>query len=257
VRTRALVAAALAVALAVASVLAAGGLWADAGAAEVLARSVLFGSSPALSLRVTMEIRAPSGAKTRELELYVRRDGQSLRVRAQVVAPVFLREMKLLWLRDGGGARSAWLKTSQGVRQIGGEGGGERLFDSDFTVEDLTEIDARSYTLRDAGTRVVGGRDCRVIEAAASASRPGGARARKEIAIDAASMLTRSVEYYDASGKAVKRYTVLATQRVGDEDLPLETVMEDLVRRSSTTLRFTSVQAPASLPDRLFSRADL
>ena len=120
-----------------------------AGEAErVLAGASLYGNTPNISMRIAMLISGPRGDKQRVLEAFIKRDGRAARIFIHVVSPGFLANMKFLTHRAEDGSESQWLSTSRGVRKLAGGGAAnERLFDSDFSVEDLSEIDSGTFHL--------------------------------------------------------------------------------------------------------------
>ena len=85
--------------------------------------------------------------KDRGLEIYIQYANENSKTLIQIVRPAFLRKMKFLRQRTADGREDRWLKTSQGVRRLSEANNAEPLFDSDFTVEDLSAFVAGDFTL--------------------------------------------------------------------------------------------------------------
>lgn len=223
-------------------------------AAAVLGRATLFGRASDLTARVVMDIQARGGTKQRELDVALRRRaGTPVEILMRVVAPAFLTEMSYLSSRDADGRESRWLKTSRGVRKLSLADRGERLFDSDFTVADVTEFRAEDYELTSLEAETIASVLCDVVEAVRKRDSPQ----RLRIWVDTQGGLLWRVDTYDSGGRLVKRYLLQEAQRIGGEPYPLTCTMESTDSSTRTVLRFRDIRTGAALPDRLFSRGNL
>jgi hypothetical protein len=222
-------------------------------AEETLKRAQLIGESAHVAMTVQMSIRTQGGVKERSLEIYIQEAEEATRVLVQVVEPAFLRNMKFLEHRYPDGREDKWLKTSRGVRRLSQANRSERLFDSDFTVEDLSRIDVEDFRLFFASGDTAAGERTIVAEPVG----PAGEYARKEFTIDLRTNLVTRVDYIDANGKLSRRYTLLETRSIEGEVFPWRCRMEDFRGGSSTTLLFRRIALAEPLPARLFNKASL
>ena len=222
--------------------------------AAILERATLFGRSPDLVARVLLSIHAAGGVKERELEVSLRRRaGTPIELLMRVVSPAFLSEMAYLSSRDADGRENRWLKTSRGVRKLSQTDRGERLFDSDFSVEDVSPFVAEEYALRYAGAEELSGFRCDLVEAV----RKGGSATRRLVWVETETALLRRVDTFDAGGRLVKRYLLVDTQRIGSEVYPMTCTMETFGEKTRTVLTFRAVRTDLVLPDKTFSRGNL
>lgn len=223
---------------------------AQAGTAEgILRDSHIFGDAPNLSILATMTIDSGSGTSVRGIEVYVAREERvSVRMLAQVRHPAFLRNMKFLMHRNEDGRTDFWMRTSHGVRRLTGGNRDERLFGSDFTVEDFSYIDPSEYRLtlgpsEDAEKYVIDG----------ELRTPAPDHHAKVFFVNRATGLIDRVEYVDSNGTIVKVYELLSTQLTSGRTFPHEALMSDLVAGTSTRLTIDSVDTAAAIPPRLFN----
>ena len=220
---------------------------------ELLASGNILGGSGSVVMKVSMSIETSRGSKERGLEVYIRREGDGSKVLAQIVAPAFLSSLKFLYHRDPGGKESKWLKTSRGVRLLSEAQRSERLFDSDFTAEDLSDVNPAKFRLRSMSAQSNGALVC--IEAIPVEGR--SFYDRKVLCFDSGTRILRRIDYFDGEGGLIKQYTLDETQLVDGELYPARSTMRDLRSGGQTELRVEGVEAGDSIPDRLFSRANL
>jgi len=167
-------------------------------------------------------------------------------ISAGIVSPPFLSNIKFLYHRDANGVESKWIRTSLGMRELGGEESTFRLFDSDFTARDLIDFDPDEYHLRkipDAQT----GNDS--IEAIPVAGQQG--HSRIVFHLTKHTSILQAIDYYDAS-MLTKQFRVLRTESIQGATFVIESVMDDLASAGHTLLEVTSVKVE-TIPDETFS----
>lgn len=221
--------------------------------AEILEEAALFGNFSSLTATLEMEIH-DRGTKTRTLELYLENTEERYRALMQVIEPGFLSEMKFLTDTSGGETRQ-WLSTSRGVRRLSETSGEERIFDSDFTAEDLSGYRAEDYELRLLHDERIGGEEAHVLEARALAGNAGYHRRVLYVSKDR-DLLLRA-DYISEQGELVKQFELLEAGRQNGSYLPQRAVMRTLSLGTQTFLRVREVETDASIPSRLFNRGNL
>jgi hypothetical protein len=224
-------------------------------AEEILGQTTLFGEAANLEIGIDMTIVKPQGAKARGLEAFIKRDAEGSRILLHIVSPAFLNQMKFLSHRDARGNESRWLKTSSGIRKLSESNRGDYLFDSDFTVEDLTEIQTEDFDLALLGEKTIGTHPCHLIEATPRFA--GSTYGKKHIYVDRNSHILCAVDFFDRTGEVIKRYRLLEVQTVEGGLYPFSCIMESLTEGTRTRLEFPRIQIQETLPDKIFSRVSL
>ena len=106
--------------------------------------SLPFGAEQ-IRMKARMVIHEGESQISRTIEVLFDSSGTAgYRLLTQVIAPGFLRNMKVLVI-DSGSDSTTWTSTSRGVRRIGSRGGSERVFQSDFFVGDFTGWQLAEY----------------------------------------------------------------------------------------------------------------
>jgi hypothetical protein len=139
------------------------------------------------------------------------------------------------------------------VRRLTGARRQVRLFDSDFTAEDLAPPDIDGVMLEFAEDDASSCAGCVGVRA----REKSGPRTSRVFFVQQESGLIHQVDYLDRRGELVRRYELVETQAIQGETVPQTCRMEDLERGSVTTLRLTSVTLPDSVPARLFNPGSL
>ena len=222
---------------------------------QIFDDAYLLGGNQNVILRVVLHIQTPRGAKERELELFLHRSENESKVLAQVVSPSFLRSMKFLQIALADGNEITYLKTSRGVRRLSEANREERLFDSDFTVSDLSYTSSTDYQLQAGGQDVVGDRLCHLLRGVPVAVM--GSVDRNIFYVDASDGILRRVDYLDSQDQMVKQYLLLETQSVNGHIYPRVCVMEDFAQTTRTRLTVAEIDVVDSIPARIFSRGNL
>lgn len=221
-------------------------------AADILDNTHLLGNAPHIILTATMEIKSPRGDKSRCIDIYISQDEEVSKILAQVTAPPFLRNLKFLTHQFEDGSDDKWLKTSRGVRRLAEGNAGEALFDSDFTVEDLSRIDESRFDLEiiDAGKTP----GFRSVKATPTYRNPD--YSYKIFFIEEDTGMLTGVDFFD-DNELIRQYTLVERQTIDGELYPLICKMENLAEGTSTILEIEEVSIEGSIPSRLFNRGSL
>ena len=227
--------------------------WTQDDPASILRDAALLGRFAALEVHFSLEITERRGTKERDLVAYVEQDEDSRRALVQVVSPAFLSNLKFLSITSGD-ERDQWMSTSRGVRRVAAGNRDERLFDSDFTVEDLSNYNPEDYDLSILGTDTVEGVECHVLQAVSAG---GGSLAdRKVLYVSVENGLLYAAEFY-AEGEIERRFELLDTMLVDGTPFPRVARMTTLAANTNTVLTVTEATAGTDIPDRLFNRGNL
>lgn len=224
-------------------------------AADIMQEATVLGRAPDMYLKIVMEIHTRKGDKSRTLEVYYKQDGPETRTLIQITEPAFLRKMKFLTHTYKDGSKARWLKTSGSTRRLSGADSNEPLFDSDFTVEDLSGFELDQFRLTYTDREQYNGRPCDVITAAAIAK--NNQYSSKRFYVDAETGIVQRVDYLDSSNALVKQYKMTANQEVNGQIFPAECTMETFKDKSMTTIRINTVKTDKAIPDKYFNKGNL
>lgn len=220
---------------------------------------------PARSARqkVVLENRDASGVgQTLEAELAWKRGADDLsRVLIRVERPSDLRGSAFLLVeRPAANDLFTYLPELQKVRRINSRSVGGSLFGTEFSYEDLLELQgaaarSRIDRLPDAE---LDGRPVYVL-AATPATGSGSAYDRIVTHVDRETCVALKIELFEKPGDLAKEMTVAPAQvkRVGERWIPHEVVLRDLHGASQTTLRVQKIVLDIDLPESLFSESAL
>ena len=216
----------------------------------------LFGSGKNLSFIISMEITGGRGTKSRTIEAFIQRDEKVSNILLQVTEPVFLRKMKFLQQKDSKGRETIWMGTSSGIRRVSGRNSSERVFDSDFTVEDFSSVNSENYSFTELTPDLSGGlrRDRIVCELLDTG---GTAISKKKLYIDPDTDMLLQVDFLDTSDTLVKQYQVLETQYIDGKPFPKICRMETIGSNSHTVLSILEIDPATPIPDRKFNPGNL
>ena len=222
---------------------------------ETLLRdATLFGRFSTLTASVQMEIH-DRGTRQRTLAVHVdQSDPDYRKTLVHVTAPAFLSRLKFL-SHATPRAVDRWISTSSGVRRVADSSRDEPVFDSDFTVEDFAPDHSGEYTVRHAGTRMVGSELCDVIEV--SPSGPSDGHAMRRVFVSRGDRLLVRAEYYAEDGGLVRVMELQRRLTVDGRSFPGTIVMTTPARRSHTVLTVRTVEVDVPIPSRVFSRGAL
>jgi len=222
--------------------------------AEILRRAALFGQFTSLEVDLTMEIHERRGTKERGLVAYVKRDGENAQALVQIVSPAFLNSLKFLSVTEGE-ETTQWLATSRGVRRVAASSRNDQLFDSDFTVEDLSDYNPGDFELSIRGSEVVSGVDCTVLEAVPRSIETD--YARRIMYVDKSSGLLRLARFLDSSGVVVREFELLEHMDLDGVPFPKVAKMTTVAAGTYTVLTVDDARAGQDIPDRIFNRGNL
>lgn len=220
---------------------------------DVLREAALFGRFETLQARIEMEIH-DRGVKRRTIELSVEQNEDGHKALAHVVAPAFLSRMKYLTVGTGN-RTDQWIATSRGVRRLAGSAREERLFDSDFVVDDFTPPREDEYAVRELPDRELDGEPCRVLEVIPRGISTGYAR-RVVYVSEAARILVRA-EYYSASDELVRLFELHERTIVDGAPFPRRATMQTVSSGTSTEIVLGEITTDEPIPARVFNRGNL
>lgn len=222
--------------------------------AEILRRAALFGQFTSLEASLTMEIHERRGSKDRGLTAYVVREEDRARALVQITSPAFLGNMKFLSVSDGP-ETSQWLATSRGVRRVAGSSRNDRLFDSDFTVEDLSDYQPDDFDLTLMGSETVDGVETHLLEAV-----PRDAEtdyAKRVMNISKETGLLARARFYDDDGELVREFELIEHMELDGVPFPRVAKMTTVSRNTHTLLTVEEARVGHTIPERLFNRGNL
>lgn len=222
--------------------------------AAILRRAALFGEFSSLQVDLTMEIHERRGTKERGLIAYVERQDGEARALVQIVSPAFLNSMKFLSTTSGA-ETTQWLATSRGVRRVASSNRNDQLFDSDFTVEDLSDYNPNDFDLSITGSETINGSDCYRLEAV-----PHGIKtdyAKRVMYVDKETGLLVLARFLDEAGDVVREFELLEHMDLDGVPFPKVAKMTTISAGTFTTLTVEDAQAGHDIPDRIFNRGNL
>jgi len=221
---------------------------------EVLRRATLFGNARWLTLAISMELKGATGTRERGLEVFIARDSGATRILVHMVSPAFLSRMKFLTHRSASGETSSWLRTSQGVRKLSRANAAERIFDSDFTVEDFTEIDLDGFATLLLPDVLIGQVPCKAVQLT-----PGfrAQYARKVFFVEMNSGSLQGIDFFDTRDALVRQYRLMQTRMIDGTPFPSVSVMRDLLAQTETRLTVREIDTTTALPDKTFNKGNL
>lgn len=224
-------------------------------AAQILKQSYFISDVRHISMQITMTIHARNGIKNRTLNVSMVREQDVVKIFMHIIQPAFLHNMKFLTHHYSDGREDTWLKTSRGVRQLSDAHSTEKIFDSDFTVEDFSEIDLSDYSLEHFFTQEVDDYPCHFIQMTPLLA--SGDYLRKVVKVDVASHILRGIDFLSTQDENVRTYTLDETQTIRGHLFPLQCTMETLNRSTKTVLRFQRIDIQSKIPARIFNRGNL
>lgn len=221
----------------------------------IVRKAYILGNDQNINVKIDMTIRAINGTKKRLLDVYIKRSENSSKILLHIISPAFLNKMKFLVHRNPHGIESRWMKTSKGTRRLSDANNSERVFDSDFTVEDFSDVRTEDFRFSFLDSILIDNEECYTIEAVPLYK--NSIYSRKILKIGKDSMILREVDFYDRDGELIKRYKLLDSQIVNTKIYPLFCRMDDLRKGTDTTLHLNQVNIVKNLPDKIFNKGNL
>jgi len=209
-----------------------------------------FPNSATMTLLFKMTIHDDSGEKTRELQIQSVKKKDTYKILAKIVSPSSLSGLKFLRIATNAQSTQTWLKTSRGVRRIADTGNSnEKLFNSDFTVTDLTQNTITNH----------------VIESITSKKSDEYYIVKDTDAVGLAKIVTfkkenniiESIEYIDTNGTNIKNYQVEEWSSSNNVHYPKLIRMTDKIQKSWTTLEVIKIDFKTPISDSIFNSSSL
>lgn len=210
---------------------------------------------------VRLEMQDAAGSRTFEAVASWKSDEQGqTRLLYRITAPSDLRGSAFLF-RERDGAHDIWtyLPQLRAVRRVTANGVSLSFFGSDFSYEDLLELqaEARYARIERRPDAELDGRPVHVISARPALE--GSGYGEIVSSIDTETCVPLRVALHDHAGAMVKEMRVAWSdvRREGDFWRPAVISMHDLVRNSTSRLVFERGDGNAELPDSLFQPNEL
>ncbi len=203
---------------------------------------------------MTMTLVSRSGKeRVRELEIKVRRDGETTSSYTRFVSPsdVAGTQLVLVDLPDQEDDQLLYLPALERVTRIAGKARSGSFMGSDFRYSDF-ELDTgegSSHALLEEDA------EWWVIETTCG---PGEPDPRFVTHISKADSLPRKVEWFDKAGAVTRRMTVEQVDMKAGVPVPTLSRMEDIKRSTSTRLEITTIELGVTaeqVPDEVFTSA--
>lgn len=217
---------------------------------ELLRNAFIFGSHNKMKIELQMNVQGQRGEIKREILLFFQKEKDDTKVLMQITMPAFLRKMKFLYINKNN-REQRWMSSSQGVMSISGGNANRPLFNSDFSLEDISRIDPQLYTLSLKKKTME-----KVVVQAESKSK-SAIYSKKIFIINFKKNLIESIEYYDQAEKMLKKFEVQEISEKNNKFYPAHSVMKDFINKSETHLYIEHIDFPKNIPSRYFNRAAL
>lgn len=223
------------------------------GADEIAARAYDLDDGTDIKAIMTMKIvRADRSVKKREL-LFFRKDfGKDTRALVRFQSPADVKDTAFLtWnYRDKESDQWIYLPALKKTNRIAASGKDKSFMKSDFTYEELSKrsLSRDSFTL--VREEKLDGQDCFVLEARSRDS--AEVISRRVYWVRSDNFVIVRIDSHTASGDAVKRFTVIAVEKIGSIWTVMSCRMDDLKKGTHTILELSQVTYNSGLPDRFF-----
>ena len=174
--------------------------------------------------------------------------------------PVSVKNVSLLIEDSGAAVNDIWSYTAstKNLRRISGAQKQNWFMGTEFTYEDFEDFKLKTYDFAEVAvqTPCLAWAKCTVIEATPKAGAEASASgyAKKRYFIEANSQFPVQVEYFDASGKAVKRLVTDNLKKYDAYYRPTAQTMFNLATQRRTRMVVTEVTLNQGLPDARFTQ---
>lgn len=193
---------------------------------------------------------------SRVIQMATKRIDGRLHGLGYITAPERLRDTRLLMIenRDRSDDFFIYLPSEDKVRRVTSSRRADSFMGTGLSYEDLERRYVDDYVVADAGTDVIDGEPVRVISAKPNYE------SGHDIAfyfIAESDQAIREVRYWRGDKKRllrVQRVPRDAIAKMGTHLVPTRIEIEDLQRRSHTTVTFSQIHLDPELDDKLFSR---
>ncbi len=205
------------------------------------------------SLRMTINSKG-GGSRVKEFELKSRRDADTNKSLLRVTAPSGEAGTLLLTLDHTTAAdeQMMYMPAFKRVNYISGDAKKGAFMGSDFSYEDLAIRDAAAS----GWTMAEDGAEAWILEGTGA---QGSAYTKIRLHVLKSNLLVNKVELFDGKG-LLKVLEVKRTETENGVTIPVETVMTNVQKGSSTTIEVTAHQLNVGqdvLPDETFTKAYL
>ncbi|MBN2736177.1 MAG: outer membrane lipoprotein-sorting protein [Spirochaetales bacterium] len=218
---------------------------------DLLQKARIFSDSQNLRLICDLEITKPEGKKERQLEVYLNQKGLNYNVLIQVLTPGFLRKTKFLSVHENNTV-TQWMSSSRGVKRLGNSNSSDSLFDSDFTVEDLSPLKLNDYTIETSSQKD----QERLIKYILEPKLKNPDYDRKIITLNPDTCLIESIIYLKNS-QIIKEYQLLKTEIKDSKSITTKCQMESKTNHSVSIITISDYEILESIPSRIFNKGNL
>jgi len=201
---------------------------------------------------MTMTITAKSGQSlTRSMDIWSAGDGDRQVIKFTAPADIKGSGFLSITMPDGATQSMIYLPALDRTRRIAGSQKQEAFFGSDFSYEDISDL--QSGTRKDYVSELLKVKPGPVY-VVQSTPKAGAETSYQKLVLEIpeATLLPRRIEFY-RNGALLKVMTIGETTKVGDYVLPSELRMETVARGSSTTIRQSDFAVDKAIPDEVFS----
>lgn len=206
----------------------------------------------AMTSTMTMTITTASGQSlTRQMQVWTAGDGGKALVKFTAPADIKGSGFLSVEMSDGSTQSMVYLPALGRTRRIAGSQKQESFFGSDFSYEDITELQGGTRDEYDHTLAEVKPGPVYVVR---STARPGAGASYDQLVLDVpeATLLPTRVAFY-RGGALVKVMTIDRTEEIGGYLLPARLSMRSEAGGSTTTIDQTQVSVHDALPDGVFT----
>jgi len=219
---------------------------------EVVAAMDARPAPAAMISTMTMTIATASGQSlTREMQIWTAGAGDEELVK--FMAPADIKGSGFLSVKaaDGSTQSLVYLPALDRVRRIAGSQKQESFFGSDFSYEDISDLQGGTHADYDNVLEEVKPGPVYVVR---STAKPGAGAAYEQLVMEVpeATLLPSRVEFY-RGGALLKVMTIDATTTVDDYLLPSRLRMHSQAGGTTTTIEQRDVKVEKTLPDEIFT----
>jgi len=190
-------------------------------------------------------------------------DDHLCKIMTKFLAPADIRNVGLLtWEQGEDRDDDQWLylPALKKVKRITSSGKKRRFMGTDLTFEDLRPENISTHEYRRLEDTTVAGRACHVIEAlpATDKERKSSGYSRRILYVRKDILITIKTEYFGRKNEKIKLATVSEIENVKDDAWRAKiSVVTDMKRGSSTTIKVEERDIDTVLEDSFFARANL
>ncbi len=201
---------------------------------------------------MTMTITTASGQSlTRQMQVWSADDGTKEVVKFTAPADIKGSGFLSTTLPDGSTQSMIYLPALDRTRRIAGGQKQESFFGSDFSYEDITDLQSGTSKKYDSKLLKTEAGPVYVVEAT---PKPGADTAYDKLVlqIPEATLIPTQIEFY-RDGSLLKVMTIHKTVAVGGYTLPSDFEMKTVASGSTTTIQESDFQVQDAIPDEVFT----